>query len=145
MAKNTFKEPPVAEKKPRRPAEGKQLRIQWGEQLKSREFQLAWGGFLVILSMFLVIALSSYLFTGAADQSVVKSAFNSPYKHSSNETRNFFGLFGAMLSHLLVFRLFGIMAFLFVPLLFLAGSKVILRKELISISRFTWQVLFVLG
>lgn len=144
MAKNTFKEPPVAEKKPRRPAEGKQLRIQWGEQLKSREFQLAWGGFLVILSMFLVIALSSYLFTGAADQSVVKSAFNSPYKHSSNETRNFFGLFGAMLSHLLVFRLFGIMAFLFVPLLFLAGSKVILRKELISISRFTWQVLFYL-
>lgn len=144
MAKNTFKEPPVAEKKPRRPAEGKQLRIQWGERLKSREFQLAGGGFLVILSMFLAIALGSYLFTGAADQSVVKSAFNSPYKHSPNETRNFFGLFGAMLSHLLVFRLFGIMAFLFVPLLFLAGAKVILRRELISLSRFTWQMLFYL-
>ncbi|MFN8357514.1 MAG: DNA translocase FtsK [Spirosomataceae bacterium] len=151
MAKNTYKDPPptlAPDKKSRKQTEGKQLRIQWGERLASREFQLALGGFLIIMSLFLLIALGSYLFTGVADQSVVKSAFSTKYHFirpvDGQAPRNFFGLFGAMLSHLLIFRMFGIVAFLFVPLIFLAGTQVILRRELIPLARFTWQSLFYL-
>lgn len=146
MAKNTFRTnpekqaPPQKERKPTGPS----LLSRSGQWFRSREFQLALGGFLVLLSLFLLVSFISYIFTGAADQSVVKSIFSTPFRDSGKDTRNLFGLMGAVVAHQFIFRWFGIVAILLVPIVFVIGAKLVFRREFISIRSLTWQSLFYL-
>jgi S-DNA-T family DNA segregation ATPase FtsK/SpoIIIE len=79
----------------------------------------------------------SYLFTGKADQSIVDSVFDSTVRESGAEVENWMRLTGAVVSHLFIFRWFGVASFLFIPVFFFAGYKVVFRRELFPIATLT--------
>lgn len=120
--------------------------VNWGAALDrwltDRRSALTGGVLLMLLSIGLLVAFVSYLFTGAADQSVVGSAFSEPLVQSGAETRNWVGLVGAYVAHVFVFRWFGVGALAFPIIVFLAGYKLALGRELLPLNRATTALLF---
>ena len=117
---------------------------RWGTALRSPQARLAVGVLTMLMAIGLALAFTSYLISGQADQSVVGSAFHTRLRESGREVRNWLGLTGALIAHLLVFRWFGVAAFLFVPVLLATGFQMAFRRSLINLRRLTLQVLFYL-
>jgi S-DNA-T family DNA segregation ATPase FtsK/SpoIIIE len=84
----------------------------------------------------------SYLFTGKADQSVVEAFNTTDIRESGFEIGNWFGLLGALSSHYFIYKWFGIASFLMPPFLFLLGTYVLFKKQLVSIRRSFQFILF---
>src|SRR5690606_35687572 len=127
MAKNTYKSNNF--KKTKKEAKLPKFRLAF---YKDRRFHLALGFFLLVASIYLTTAFISYLFTGKADQSVIESIQETGVRASGIDTENWLGLVGAYVSHYFIFVWFGIAAFFIPPLLFILGSKVVFRKEIID-------------
>ncbi len=107
-----------------------------------KRFRLAFGFLLIALSLFLFVSFLSYLFTGHFDQSVLSAIGEENPKELGLEAKNWLGLIGAWVSHLFIYKGFGIASFLFVPILFFGGYKVLFSKELIPLARFYWFCAF---
>lgn len=139
MAKNTYKSNTF--KKP-----GKQKKTGSVKPgfISDRKFHLAFGFFLLLLSVFLLVSFISYLFTGQADQSVVEAIGSTGINNSGIETENWLKLLGALVSHYFIFKWFGIASFLLPPILFLIGFKVVFKKEILPILRLSKFSLFFL-
>lgn len=139
---NTFKNKTQTKKK-------KKLKFSLSDKinldfLQDRRFQLTAGLFLLLLSAFVFIACVSYIFTGKADQSVVEPLAGSSAVERGIEAANWMKLWGAYTSHYLIFRWFGIAAFLIPPYLFLLGYRVVFGKALMNLSRALVFVVFFL-
>lgn len=94
------------------------------------------GLLLVLISLYLFIAFFSYLFTWKEDQSVVSNSnFNIIFDAANHKVENWLGIIGAMVSHLFMFRGFGIASFLFVLASFLIGYRLLFKVSLLKISR----------
>jgi S-DNA-T family DNA segregation ATPase FtsK/SpoIIIE len=147
MAKNTFKENTFKKDNDVKKPAGA---VAAAPTPKARKFSLSpdrrlqlTGGFLLIfISLFLAVAFISYLFTGKADQSVVDAVLDTSVRESGVEAENWMRLSGAVVSHLFIFKWFGIASFLFVPILFFTGYKVVFRRELFPVNRLTNFALF---
>lgn len=136
MAENTFKTNTF--KKPEKEKKGKsaksQSKLNWSFGfLKDPRFVLAVGFVLIISSLFLFVSLFSYLFTGKADQSVVEGIGQSGLIESGIEAENWLGLAGAFTSHYMMYRWFGIAAFLLPPVFFLLGFKMAFKRTLLPV------------
>ncbi|WP_026462719.1 FtsK/SpoIIIE family DNA translocase [Adhaeribacter aquaticus] len=107
-----------------------------------RRFQLFWGFFFLLGSLYLCIAFVSYLFTGHADQSVVEALPTTDLKEAGIESENWLGLVGAWLSNYFIYEGFGIAAFFSVPIFFFLGYKIVFRSRNISLSYITTLCLF---
>ncbi len=137
-AKNTYKSN-TFKKKQKQPK--KEFKFNFfGDQ----KFILAFGFFLIVLSLFLFTSMLSYLFTYQADQSVVEAIDNTEVRAAGLEAENWLGLFGAIISYFFVFKWFGIAAFLIPPFLFISGYKLVFKKEVLSpISVFKFVFFFI--
>ena len=93
-------------------------------------FKLAFGFFLLLLSVFLLTAFVSYLFTGKADQSIVEATGEGGLIQTGKEAKNWLGLYGAIVSHYSIFRWFGIAAFFIPPLLFAWGFRILFHRSI---------------
>jgi S-DNA-T family DNA segregation ATPase FtsK/SpoIIIE len=146
MAKNTYKSNTFKNNKQEKvPSKGFNLKATFSPSfLNDRRFQLTVGLFLLLVSVFVFVACVSYLFTGKADQSVVESAGVEGIVESGREAANWMKLWGAYASHYLIFKWFGIAAFLIPPFLFILGYKVVFGKALINLSRALIFVVFFL-
>jgi len=89
----------------------------------NRNNQIIFGSSLLLLSIFLSIAFTSFFIHWKSDSSiVVDSSF---YDIITNpDVKNSLGGLGAFLSYTLIFRLFGISAYLIVTFILLLGLKV---------------------
>ncbi|UKT66095.1 FtsK/SpoIIIE family DNA translocase [Pedobacter mucosus] len=105
------------------------------------------GLFFVMLSLYFLIAFTSYLFTWQDDQSYVIDA-NGGWKNlfkTAEELResgviipviqNWLGKFGALLSHQFIYEWFGIASFLFVLAFFIIGYRLLFKVKILSISK----------
>ena len=89
----------------------------------NRNNQIIFGSSLLLLSIFLLIAFTSFFIHWKSDSSIVEN--NSFYAIITNpDVKNSLGGLGAFLSHTLIFRLFGISAYLIVTFILLLGLKV---------------------
>jgi DNA segregation ATPase FtsK/SpoIIIE, S-DNA-T family len=139
MAKNTYKSNTFrkADKEKRGKSSGSRIGFSF---LKDPRLKLALGFFLLFAGLYMFFALFSYMFTGQADFSEVgnhqsmQSIFDALRE---KEISNWLGLYGAIISHLFIFRWFGISSFLIPPLLFLLGFKLVFKKEIVRISSYT--------
>lgn len=114
-----------------------------GKFLKDRRIHLSIGFILLTLSIFLLIAFVSFLFTGKADQSVVESILSTGIRESGHDTENWLGMLGAVASHYFVFKWFGVSAFFIPPFLFILGLKLISRKGILPVFKsFVFIVFF---
>ena len=137
MGRNTYKS--NAYKKPKKSR--KRFSLKFGF-FKDRRLHLTVGIFLLVVSFFLITAFVSYLFTGQADQSVIESVSYSDIRESGLEIENWFGLIGAFSSHYFIYKWFGVASFLIPPFLFLLGFYILFKKEIVSIRRAFYFVLF---
>ncbi len=132
MAENTYKKP--NKKKEKESSVSRLPKINLGF-LKDRRFLLASGFTLLVFSLCLVIAFISFLFNGTEDQSVVEALLSTNVQEAGLESRNWLGLFGSVLSYWFIFKWFGIASFLFIPLVFLIGFKLVFQKDLFNFRR----------
>ena len=81
------------------------------------------GLMLVIFSVYLLLAFSSFFFTGAADQSIIDSGSSADLAAVNNQVKNYAGSRGAQLASYLINDCFGISSFFILVFLAVAGLK----------------------
>lgn len=141
MAENTYKKKAKKNTPSKAPKSGSKKSIKLNI-FKDRRLQLALGIFFIICSMAMLIAFISHLFTGVNDQSIVESLNESSVTESGKEVQNWLGITGAYISYHFIFKWFGISSFIFVPLLFLIGGRLIFRKHLLPFGKVLTMSLF---
>ncbi len=107
------------------------------------------GLFLLLLSVFFLIAFTSYLFTWQEDQSYVSLAnggWNTIFMSRSEIStlggdhivvQNWMGKLGALLANQLIYKGFGVASFLFIGFLFLIGYRLLFKVKFFS----TWKII----
>lgn len=76
--------------------------------------RIFFGVVLILLAGYMLVASISYLSTGAADQSLVQNSTAGEIAAHPQDAENATGWVGAMLSHLLIYRWFGLGGFIIV-------------------------------
>ena len=119
-----------------------QASLNLGKISKDPRTHKLWGGFLVALSLCLLLAFGSYLLTGTDDQSAVHNLFTSKKNLEGVQIKNVLGLFGLVISHYFIFIWFGVAALALPFLLLLIGLKIGFNTELMPLKRTTQKVIF---
>lgn len=90
------------------------------------------GLFLMFICAYCFIAFTSFIFTWKADQSMLSENWWIVLRKGDHNAENWLGPLGAMVSHLFIHEWFGIMSFLFLPLCFDAGFKILFGRSLLG-------------
>ena len=104
--------------------------------------QLIIAAFLFLIGTLLLVSFGSSFFVGVSDQSEVERGVVDTIKGSDIPIKNFAGLLGAKIAHFFLFKTFGWSTLLLIPLFYLSALKVGFKKEIYSLERLSWQVLF---
>jgi S-DNA-T family DNA segregation ATPase FtsK/SpoIIIE len=136
---NTFRK--KGEKPKKVKSSASKLNFSFGN-IKNSKLVLALGIILMSLGIFLFFAFLSYLLSGEADQSLVMNSSEESTRTIARESQNWLGWLGAQASHLLIYRWFGVAAFLFPPFLFILGFRWAFKISLISLNRYLTFALF---
>jgi S-DNA-T family DNA segregation ATPase FtsK/SpoIIIE len=136
MAENTYRinTPKEPEKEKEKEKRKKKSKSRFGlEFLKDPRFELTFGFFLLITSIFLFISFISYIFTGKADQDILAALPESSAVESGLEVENWTGLWGAWTAKYLIYQWLGILAYFIPPILFVIGFKKVFKKEILPV------------
>jgi S-DNA-T family DNA segregation ATPase FtsK/SpoIIIE len=129
-----------------RPAAQKREYQRPTDLMNGRSAKIA-GLFSLLLSVYFLVAFTSYMFTWQEDQSYVSAAnggwgnlFKTTQELMENHVKspvveNWTGKFGALLSNQFIYEWFGVASFLFVFIFFIIGYRLLLRIRLISIAK----------
>lgn len=105
------------------------------------------GLFFLIVSLYFMVAFTSYLFTWEEDQSYVldsNGGWSNLWKTQlelsksvANQAvvQNWLGKFGALLAHQFIYEWFGIAAFIFIGVFFILGYRMLFKVKLFSVSK----------
>ncbi|MFI5163763.1 MAG: DNA translocase FtsK 4TM domain-containing protein [Bacteroidia bacterium] len=107
---------------------------------------------LILSSVYLLIAFTSFLFTWKTDQDKVMGSWRELFFPSEETSQligqtgvdNWLGKFGAVISHLFIHKGFGIASYFFVVLSFLAGFKILFKISLLPLRNFFKRSIFVI-
>lgn len=103
--------------------------------LKNERFQKMTGLTLLLFSVYLLIAFSSFFFTWKADSDKVNGAWISLLFQPEISVENWLGKIGAILSHLFIQKWFGISGFVFVLISFVSGFKILFKTDLLPFGK----------
>ena len=137
--KNTFRK--KSENTKKAPPAPKGPGFSFGS-IKTKQLTLTLGIILISASIFLLIAFVSYLINGPEDQSLVMNNPDQAIRDAARESQNWVGFLGAQASHWLIYRWFGVAAFLLPPFIFLVGFRWTFKFPLISLTRYSVFALF---
>lgn len=90
---------------------------------KNETIHFVIGLVLVIFSVYLLLALSSFFFTGAGDQSIIDSGNPNDLAAVNNQVKNYAGSRGAQLASYLINDCFGVSSFFILIFLAVSGLK----------------------
>lgn len=90
---------------------------------KSETTHFVIGLISVIFSVYLLLAFTSFFFTGAADQSILDNQQPGELMQTTNYVKNYAGARGAQLAEFLINECFGIAAYFIILFLAVAGMK----------------------
>ncbi len=93
--------------------------------VKSEKTHRIFGLFCWLIAAFLLIAFTSYIFTGDIDHSGVQKGFPA----DDGATQNWLGRIGSYLSHLFIFRWFGLASYILPIILFFTGTKILFKEK----------------
>jgi S-DNA-T family DNA segregation ATPase FtsK/SpoIIIE len=114
------------------------------------------GLFFLVLSLYFLIAFTSYLFTWEDDHSYVVDAnggWHNLFKtvdelkglNVSPVVQNWLGKFGALLSHQFIYEWFGLASFLFVLVFFVIGYRLLFKVKIFALEKtFGYSLFFLL-
>lgn len=100
--------------------------------------------FLILSSVFMLIAFTSFFITWKNDQNLVSGSWFDLLRYSDLRVENWLGKLGAIVSHQFMYVWFGISAFCFVLLSFITGFRMLFNTELISFRKAFRYSLFTL-
>ncbi|MGB4775394.1 MAG: DNA translocase FtsK 4TM domain-containing protein, partial [Daejeonella sp.] len=114
------------------------------------------GLFFLIISIYFLVAFTSYIFTWQTDQSYVldsnggwanlwktqKELLEQGLKQPVVE--NWLGKFGALLSHQFIYEWFGLASFIFIAVFFIIGYRLLFRVKVLALSKTLGYSLFLL-
>ena len=142
--KNQFKNPSDSKTAEKKKSQGKKLQFKplsrfsekTGNFIRNERTQTITGLTFLLVSVYLLIAFSSFIFTGRADYSEIynKSFFDFLFD-SSIEVENWLGNLGAVTAHIFMYSWFGIASFLFVMLSFLVGMRIMFKISLLPLKK----------
>ncbi|OYU67760.1 MAG: cell division protein FtsK [Cytophagaceae bacterium BCCC1] len=136
-----------AKKKATKPSEKRPSSLSSGPIIpQNGQLPFIAGVFLIMLSVFLLIAFFSYVFTGASDQDVLQESMQNVLSKLDKKTNNTLGWFGANIAHWFIYIWFGISAFLLIPILFFSGFRLVFKEDLFpfNLNRYTIGSVFYL-
>ena len=136
---NTFRK--KTENAPKASPEPKKPSFSFGK-IETKQVGLVFGIVFLSISIFLGVAFASYLMNGPQDQSLVLNNSNQSIRDAAKESKNWLGYLGSQAAHWMIFRWFGVAAFLFPPFLFLLGFRWTFQVSLYSLTRYTVFALF---
>lgn len=116
--------------------------LDWEHIFTSPKNTLAWGTFFIVLGLILETSFFSYIVTGLSDQSVLDGLGHQSIRDAGRQTRNFLGVLGAVVSHIFVYRWFGLGALLLPVVPFVAGWKMAFGREILPLGKATKEVIF---
>ncbi len=93
------------------------------------------GLFLILISVFLLIAFISYFVTWKNDQSLVSGSWFDLMRYSDKKVDNWLGKLGAIASHQFIHTWFGIASFVFVLISFLTGFRILFKVDLMPMRK----------
>ncbi len=108
---------------------------------KNENFQKGFGLSILFIAILMLIAFVSYFFTGKYDQNLLDVPVTDL---DEREIRNWLGKFGASLSQKFIGDWFGLAAFVFIPMLFRWGLRLVFNVNIIKRTTFYKYVLFIL-
>lgn len=139
---NSEKEPVKEKKKDKEKPKRRQTAPE-GPSVKAR-FQLVMsderlhkitGLALLLMSVFMLIAFTSFFFTWSADNDKVAGSWWDLFTRQDLKVDNWLGKLGAVSSHQMIQNWFGISAFVFVVVSFIAGFKILFQVELLPLIK----------
>ncbi|MBN1650470.1 MAG: DNA translocase FtsK [Bacteroidales bacterium] len=102
--------------------------------LKNEKFKLTFGVFLILFSFYLLFSFASYFFYWTVDIDKIYT-FELSDLSGAIPIKNWGGYIGAWLSHLLIFKLFGVSAVLIAYLSLLTGLRISFHIQEINLKR----------
>ena len=144
---NSFREEPAARttRQPRAPKEKAEILPKFNFD-QGRAVKIL-GLFFLVLSLYFLVAFTSYLFTWQEDQSYVMDSnggWGNLFKTQEElalkgldgpVVENWLGKFGALLSHQFIYEWFGIASFLFIGIFFIVGYRLLFKVKLVSLAK----------
>ena len=106
----------------------------------SRTQQIMFGVFLVLFSIIIFSSLVSYFGTWRVDQSELTQFFDKEV-----DSVNIASKFGALISHFLIYLMFGVSSFILPILLFISGLTLFVNADLAKLyNRWFWGILIMI-
>ncbi|WP_405266407.1 DNA translocase FtsK 4TM domain-containing protein [Cellulophaga sp. Ld12] len=106
----------------------------------SKQNKIILGSLIMLFSVALFFAFISFFFTWQDDQSLL-----SEFSNRNQEAKNLLNKFGASISHLFVYKGFGIAALIFTFLFFISGLRLFLSLTKTGLLRkWIWGLVFVI-
>lgn len=142
--KGTTKEPKGKKEKASKPAgpSGPTISDRVGNAFafaRNERFQKIFGLTMLLFSVYLAIAFTSFVFTWEVDQDKVMGDLFAADTHVAN----WLGKFGALISHIFIHKWFGAASYLFSFLAFITGLRITFNIDLLNLRK-TYAVSFFL-
>ncbi|MCD6179613.1 MAG: DNA translocase FtsK [Bacteroidales bacterium] len=102
--------------------------------LKNEKFKLTFGAFLILFSFYLLFSFVSYFFYWTVDFDKIY-AFELSDLSGKVPVQNWGGFIGAWLSHLFIYKLFGISSILIAYLSFISGLRLSLNLNILPLGK----------
>jgi DNA segregation ATPase FtsK/SpoIIIE, S-DNA-T family len=99
--------------------------------LKNERFQKIFGLTLLLLSVYLCIAFTSFAFTWQVDQDKVVGNLFSP----EIQVENWLGKFGALLSYIFIHKWFGAASYIFAFIAFITGLRIAFNVAFFNVTK----------
>ncbi|MFA6923693.1 MAG: DNA translocase FtsK 4TM domain-containing protein [Bacteroidales bacterium] len=135
ISKNTLKE---------KQAETKEIEDYVAEEPKQNKknkftfdnrFFRVTGLIFILLSVYFIIAFSSYIFTWSVDFDKVKGSWLNLVSDNNVKVDNWLGKFGAIISHIFIYNGFGVASYLFVLIFLTIGLKLFIQVAMFNLKK----------
>lgn len=131
--KKKEKQPPPPD--PEKLAEDKVEEVTVKEVVKDERTAKIAGSVSLLLSIFLFVAFTSYLFTWQDDQDKVHRFGVQIFAVDDIRVHNLLGVLGAFAAHFFIYKGFGLASFLFCTFFFVLGTNLLTGKKVFSLVR----------
>lgn len=110
---------------------------QYLDKIDRKKVKNTLGVLSLLFAVYIFLACFSYLMTWQEDQNRVlnKGLFEFLFDGSEEPVANWLGKFGAWISHLLIYRWFGIASFAFSLMLFISGFKTLFNVAILPLGK----------
>ncbi len=101
-----------------------------------------WGAILLTLGILMFIAFLSHIFTGSRDQSALDSIWSGSIQQVGKKVDNALGIWGAVISHVFIYRWFGLGALLIPVIPVLAGWTLLTQEQRFPLASISRHIIF---